>query len=61
MLVETTAIVQKGIKAKKTLEQIQAAGLPAEWKEWGSGFIDTKAWIETVYNSLTKPAAAKHH
>lgn len=66
MLVETTAIVQKQIKAKRTLEQIQAEGLPAEWKEWGSGFIDTKAWIETVYDSLTKkapaqPASAKHH
>jgi len=65
MLVETAAIVQKQIKARKTLEQIQTAGLPAEWKEWGSGFIDTKTWIETIYNSLTKaapaqPAAAKH-
>ncbi|MFL6260028.1 MAG: MBL fold metallo-hydrolase [Thermoanaerobaculia bacterium] len=54
MLVETAAIVQKQIKARKTLEQIQAAGLPAEWKEWGSGFIDTKTWIETIYNSMTK-------
>ena len=66
MLVETSSIVQKQMKARKTLEQIQAAGLPAEWKEWGSGFIDTKAWIETIYNSLTKkapaqPADTKHH
>lgn len=59
MLVETTAIVQKGIKGKKTLEQLQAAGLPAEWKEWGSGFIDTRAWIETVYDSLTKAPAKR--
>jgi cyclase len=66
MLVETTAIVQKQIKAKKTLAQIQAAGLPAEWKEWGSGFIKTDVWIETIYNSLTRkmpaePASTKHH
>ena len=66
MLVETTSIIQKRMKAKRTLEQIQAEGLPAEWKEWGSGFIDTKTWIETIYNSLTKtapaqPAATKHH
>src|SRR5436305_1341105 len=66
MLVETTAIVQKQIKAKKTLAQIQAQALPAEWKDWGSGFIDTKTWIETVYNSLTQkmpdhPADATHH
>jgi cyclase len=66
MLVATTAIVQKQIKAKKTLAQIQAQGLPPEWKEWGSGFIDTKTWIETIYNSLTQtmpdhPVSTKHH
>ena len=66
MLVETTAIVQKQIKAKKTLAQIQADGLAAEWKDWGSGFIDTKTWIETIYNSLTQkmpdhPADTTHH
>ncbi len=66
MLVATTAIVQKQIKAGKTLAQIQAAGLPAEWKEWGSGFIDTKTWVETLYNSLTKkmpdhPVNTRHH
>ncbi|HEY2295384.1 MAG TPA: MBL fold metallo-hydrolase [Thermoanaerobaculia bacterium] len=66
MLVETTAIVQKQIKAKKTLAQIQAAGLPAEWKEWGSGFIKTDDWIEAIYNSLTQkmpdhPVDKTHH
>jgi cyclase len=66
MLVETTAIVQKQIKAKKTLAQIQTAGLPEQWKEWGSGFIKTDVWIETIYNSLTKkmpaePASTTHH
>jgi cyclase len=66
MLVETASIVQKRIKAGKTLAQIQTEGLPAEWKEWGSGFIDTKTWIETIYNSLTKkmpdhPVNTKHH
>ncbi len=66
MLVATAAIVQKQIKAKKTLAQIQTQGLPSEWKEWGSGFIDTKTWIETIYNSLTQkmpdhPVSTKHH
>ena len=66
MLVQTTAIVQKQIKAGKTLEQIQATGLPDQWKEWGSGFIKTNLWIETIYNSLTKkmpaePASTTHH
>jgi len=53
MLVQTTGIVQKQIKAGKTLEQIQAAGLPDQWKDWGSGFIKTDRWIATVHESLT--------
>ncbi|HEY0511291.1 MAG TPA: MBL fold metallo-hydrolase [Thermoanaerobaculia bacterium] len=66
MLVETAAVVQKQIKAGKKLDQIQAAGLPDEWKEWGKGFINTKTWIETVYNSLKKklpdhPVNPTHH
>jgi glyoxylase-like metal-dependent hydrolase (beta-lactamase superfamily II) len=66
MLVETAAIVQKQIKAKKTLAQIKTAGLPAEWKEWGSGFIKTDDWIEAIYNSLTQkmpdhPVDKTHH
>jgi len=66
MLAETTDIVQKQIKAGKTLEQIQAAGLPEQWKDWGSGFIKTDFWIATVYESLTntKPKTGEdktHH
>ncbi|HYX23601.1 MAG TPA: MBL fold metallo-hydrolase [Thermoanaerobaculia bacterium] len=64
MLVETTAIVSKGMKAGKTLEQLQAAGLPDEWKSWSS-FIDTKGWIATIHDSLgaakKNPAGSTHH
>lgn len=64
MLVETLGIVSKGRKAGKTLEQLQAAGLPEEWKSWSS-FIDTKGWISSLYKSLDgapkKPAEPKHH
>jgi glyoxylase-like metal-dependent hydrolase (beta-lactamase superfamily II) len=66
MLVETAAVVQKQVKAGKKLDQIQAAGLPAEWKDWGTGFIKTNIWIETIYNSLKKtmpdhPVNPRHH
>jgi glyoxylase-like metal-dependent hydrolase (beta-lactamase superfamily II) len=54
MLVETTEIVRKQMRAGKTLEQIKAQGLPAEWKDWGTGFIKTDKWIELVYQSLQK-------
>ncbi len=52
MLVETSNIVRKEMAAGKTLEQIKQAGLPDEWKSWGSGFIKTEVWLEIVYNSF---------
>ena len=54
MLVETTDIVRKKMKAGKTLEQIKAEGLPEEWKSWGAGYIKTDVWLELIYNSLSK-------
>ena len=54
MLVETTGIVRKGIAAGKTLAQLQAAGLPAKYASWGTGFIDTESWIATIHQSLTR-------
>jgi cyclase len=52
MLVESMATVEAGIKAGKSLEDLQKGGLDAEWKDWGSGFIPTAFWIQTVYDSL---------
>jgi len=52
MLLETTDVVRKKMAAGKTLAQIKADGLPDEWKSWGTGFIKTDFWIETIYNSL---------
>ena len=53
------------MEAGKTLAQIQADGLPDEWKDWGSGFIKTNDWIATIHESLTaakkNPAGSKHH
>lgn len=54
MLIETTGIVQRGIDAKKTLDQIKAEGLPEKWNGWGTGFINQDRWIETIYNDATK-------
>ncbi len=54
MLIETTAFVRKGTAAGKTLEQLKTGGLPAEWKTWGMGFINTDRWIETIFNSMSK-------
>ena len=47
-------IVRKKMAAGKTLAQIKAEGLPEEWKAWGTGFIKTDLWIETIYTQLLK-------
>ncbi len=53
MLLETTDIIRKRMTAGKTLEQIKAEGLPDAWKTWGTGFINTGTWIETIHRSLS--------
>jgi glyoxylase-like metal-dependent hydrolase (beta-lactamase superfamily II) len=53
MLVQTTDVVRQKIAAGKTLAEIKTEGLPDEWKAWGTGFIKTDTWIETIYKSLT--------
>lgn len=51
-LSESIEIIRKKMK-KETLEQIKKEGLPEKYKDYGSGFIKTDAWIETVYKSYT--------
>ena len=55
-LTETVEIVRAQMKAGKTLAQIKAAGLPDKYKVWGSGFMNTAGWLETVYKSLSADA-----
>lgn len=54
MLEETRATIAKGIKAGKTIEELQKAGLGEQWAAWGGGFISTERWIATLYRSLTQ-------
>lgn len=53
MLQQTTEIVRQKMTGGKTLDQIKSEGLPAEWAPWGTGFIKTDRWVETIYKSLT--------
>jgi cyclase len=61
MLVETTAIVRKGMAAGKSLEQLKKEGLPEEWKPWGAGYIKTDKWIETIYRSFSQGTKNHYH
>lgn len=59
MLKTVIGNVQAGIKAKRTLAQIQATKPAAKWEVKG-GFIGGDAFTEAVYKSLTAPAAKPH-
>ncbi|MGE0823547.1 MAG: MBL fold metallo-hydrolase [Candidatus Binatia bacterium] len=54
MLVQTIAVVQKGIAAGKSLEASKADGLPEEWNAFATGPISEEAWVETIYRSLIR-------
>lgn len=52
-LQETIEIVRKQMKQKKSLDEIKKQGLPDKFRDWGSGFIKTDRWIETIYKGLS--------
>ena len=52
-LIETTEIVRGQMNKKKSLDEIKKAGLPEKYKDWGTGFIKTDRWIETIFNSYS--------
>jgi cyclase len=53
MLRDTTAVIQKALDQHKTLDQMKSEKILDAWQKYGTGFINTDAYIETVYNSLT--------
>lgn len=59
MLIETRAVVEKGVKQGKTLDQLKQEKVLEPWKKWNGDFITTDAFIETLYNDLTGKKDAK--
>jgi cyclase len=56
MLKDTSAAVARALKAGKTLEQMKSERVLGAWSERYSppkAFVDTDAFTETLYNSLT--------
>lgn len=51
---DTAKIIQDHMKNKKTLDEIKKAGLPDKYASFGSGFIKSPQWIETVYKSYAR-------
>jgi cyclase len=55
MLKDTSAAVGKALEDGKSLEQMKSAQVLAAWsKKYSGDFINTDAFIETLYNSLTR-------
>lgn len=54
MLAEVLGVLRKDIASGKTLDQIKAAGVPAKYKDWGAGFINTSRFLEISFNSLSR-------
>ena len=52
MLEETVAVVQKGIDAGRTLEQMQADKVLAKWDRYSWDFISTDKHLAQLYNGL---------
>jgi glyoxylase-like metal-dependent hydrolase (beta-lactamase superfamily II) len=63
MLKETSAVVEKALKAHKTLEQMKQEKILGPWKKFSGDFMNEDAFIETLYNSLTgtKGEFVKHN
>jgi glyoxylase-like metal-dependent hydrolase (beta-lactamase superfamily II) len=53
MLKEVLAMVRGKMDQGKSLEEIQKEGVPERWSEWGSGYIKTDVWLQTVHESLS--------
>ena len=49
MIRETRAAVEDGMAAGRSLEELQAVGVPEEWSGWGWRFISAERWIATLH------------
>ncbi len=61
MLKSVIGAVEAGIKAKRTLAQIQATKPAAQWDINPRAFIKGDAFVEAVYKSLMTPAKPHRH
>jgi cyclase len=53
MLKDTSAVVAKGIKQGKSVDQLKQENVLAPWQKWSGDFITTEQWLVTLYNDLS--------
>ncbi len=64
MLKDTMAVVEKGIKQGKSMDQLRQENVLAPWQKWSGDFITSEQWLVTLYNDLTgkkEGALIKHN
>ncbi|WP_394131079.1 MBL fold metallo-hydrolase [Shewanella maritima] len=54
MLDDSINWMNEHIREEKSIETIQAAGMPEKYKDWGWRFITEKKWIDTLYQDLSQ-------
>lgn len=54
MLQGTYAIVEAGVKAKKTADQLKKEKALARYEAWGKGFLKTDDFIDQLYKELKR-------
>jgi hypothetical protein len=52
MLMDTIETVKVKKQAGKSLEQIQAEGLPPQYADWGQGYMNADGWIAMIHESI---------
>ena len=62
MLKETRAVVDRGVKQGKTLDQLEHEKVLDPWKEWSGEWITADIYLETLYNDIVgKPGTFVKH
>lgn len=62
MMKDTLAVVEQQMKSGKTLDQMKQAKVLEKWQKFSGDFVNTDAWIETIYNDLSgKKGEFKKH
>lgn len=57
MLKDTTAAVAKALDQQKTLAQMKEEKILAPWQKFSGNFVNSDAFLDEIYNSLTAPGA----
>lgn len=57
MLKGTLAAVEQGVAAGKSADQLKQDNALAKWESWGTGFIKTDRFIDTLHAEASRPRA----